>query len=553
MSVTFDCLHLLGLIFLMCSTLRAEPNVPTPITCRTRGVDLAEARAVVVCPPDCALQQLSVYGSEVYASVSSVCGAAIHRGVITESGGSLKVHRLPGREKYLSSLSHGVKSQTLSRWTASFTVSRLISQPMEVLGESSITAFPRPGPVKKPLKKNPKKAAQNGNKDCKVDIALLLDSSYNIGQRRFNLQKSFVSKLVLMLRTGPEGPHLGVVHVSEMPQTEFYLKNFTQPKDVISAIKEMGFRGGNTNTGKALLHTVESFFSPENGMRRGLPRVVVIFVDGWPSDNLEKAAMRARESGINVFMVTVAKAALDELGMVQDRNFVEKAVCRDNGFFSFTMPSWFSTNKYVKPLTQKICSVDQMLCSKTCYNSVNLGFLIDGSSSVGDGNFRLVLEFMVGITEAFEISDLGARVGAVQFTYDQKLEMDFNDYTDKEPALEALRSIRYMSGGTATGDAISYTLANLFQPHEASSSRDFLIIITDGQSYDDVGGPAQTVKSEGITVYSVGVAWAPQDDLRAMASEPKESHTFFTRDFSGLEQFQQTIVKGICRDFNEAQ
>ncbi|KAJ8353526.1 hypothetical protein SKAU_G00210930 [Synaphobranchus kaupii] len=390
-------------------------------------------------------------------------------------------------------------------------------------------------------------------RDCQVDIALLLDSSYNIGQRRFNLQKNFVSKLALMLRIGPEGPHLGVVHVSEMPRTEFYLKNFTQPKDVISAIKEMGFRGGNTNTGKAMLHTVESFFSAENGMRRGLPRVAVVFVDGWPSDDLEKAATRARESGINVFLVTVSKAAPEELGMVQDRNFVQKAVCRDNGFFSFYMPSWFSTNKYVKPLTQKICSVDQMLCSKTCYNSVNLGFLIDGSSSVGDGNFRLVLEFMAGIANAFEISDMGARVGAVQFTYDQKLEMDFSDHKEKEAALEALRSISYMSGGTATGDAITYTIANLFQPHKASLSRNVLIIITDGQSYDDVRGPALAAKSEGITVYSVGVAWAPLDDLRAMASEPKESHTFFTRDFSGLEQFQQTIVRGICRDFNEAQ
>ncbi|KAJ8353528.1 hypothetical protein SKAU_G00210950 [Synaphobranchus kaupii] len=164
MSVIFDFLHLLGLIFLMCRSFRAEPSVPTPITCMTRGADLADVRAVVVCPSNCALQQLSVFGSRVYAAVSSVCGAAIHRGVITESGGSLKAHRLPGRENYLSSLSHGVKSQTLSRWTASFTVSNLLSQPMEVLGESSTIALPRPGPAKKALKKNPKKVTQNGNK-----------------------------------------------------------------------------------------------------------------------------------------------------------------------------------------------------------------------------------------------------------------------------------------------------------------------------------------------------------------------------------------------------
>lgn len=47
--------------------------------------------------------------------------------------------------------------------------------------------------------------------DCPVDMALLLDSSYNIGQRRFNLQKSYISKLVSTLKVGSPGPHVGVV------------------------------------------------------------------------------------------------------------------------------------------------------------------------------------------------------------------------------------------------------------------------------------------------------------------------------------------------------
>lgn len=47
--------------------------------------------------------------------------------------------------------------------------------------------------------------------DCQMEIALLLDSSNNIGQRRFNLQKNFISKLAVMLKIGPNGPHVGVV------------------------------------------------------------------------------------------------------------------------------------------------------------------------------------------------------------------------------------------------------------------------------------------------------------------------------------------------------
>lgn len=51
------------------------------------------------------------------------------------------------------------------------------------------------------------------------------------------------------------------------------------------------------------------------------------------------------------------------------------------------------------------------LQGKTCYNSVNIGFLIDGSSSVGHANFQLVLDFLAGIARSFDISDMGSRIG----------------------------------------------------------------------------------------------------------------------------------------------
>ena len=138
-----------------------------------------------------------------------------------------------------------------------------------------------------------------------------------------------------------------------------------------------------------------------------------------------------------------------------------------------------------------------MLCSKTCYNSVNIGFLIDGSSSVGDSNFRLVLEFISNIAKAFEISDIGSKIAAVQFTYDQRTEFSFTDYTTKEKVISAIRNIRYMSGGTATGDAISFTTRNVFGPMKDGPNKNFLVVLTDGQSYDDVRGPAAAAQKAG--------------------------------------------------------
>ena len=120
----------------------------------------------------------------------------------------------------------------------------------------------------------------------------------------------------------------------------------------------------------------------------------------------------------------------------------------------------------------------------------------------------------------------------------------------------------------------------IFSTRRSGPGRNFLIVVTDGQSYDDVRGPATAaqrlgvcynkgkatavcvhfspkpvspiIQSPGITIYSVGVAWAPLDDLRVMSSEPKDSHTFFTREFTGLSEFIPPLVRGICRDFTES-
>lgn len=76
--------------------------------------------------------------------------------------------------------------------------------------------------------------------------------------------------------------------------------------------------------GKALKYTAQKFFSLENGARKGIPKIIVVFLDGWPSDDLEEAGIVAREFGVNVFIVSVAKPTTEELGMVQDIGFVDK-------------------------------------------------------------------------------------------------------------------------------------------------------------------------------------------------------------------------------------
>lgn len=54
--------------------------------------------------------------------------------------------------------------------------------------------------------------------------------------------------------------------------------------------------------------------------------MVVVMVDGWPTDRVEEASRLARESGINIFFVTIEAAAESEKQNVIEPNFVDKVL-----------------------------------------------------------------------------------------------------------------------------------------------------------------------------------------------------------------------------------
>uniref|UniRef100_A0A8C8SCY3 Cochlin n=1 Tax=Pelusios castaneus TaxID=367368 RepID=A0A8C8SCY3_9SAUR len=461
---------------------------------------------IAKCPPGCQDIKYRVYGTDIYASFSSVCGAAIHSGTIDNSGGKILVQKVAGHSGYRGSYSNGIRSLSLPRWRESFIVSGTVGR------HNSDTLISWKRKIKS--KKEQKYPTQFFGvsllfsvSDCKVDLSFLIDGSWSIGKRRFLIQKQFLSDVAQTLDVGIAGPLMGIIQYGDEPSTEFNLKTHTNSKDVKSAIEKISQKGGLSNVGctihpssflagKALSFVTKNFFLDTSGNRGGAPNVAIVLVDGWPTDKVEEASRMARESGINIFFVTIEGADEKEKQNVVEPNFVEKAVCRTNGFYSINVPSWFNLHKVVQTLVKRVCDTDRLACSKTCLNSADIGFVIDGSSSVGTGHFRTVLQFVANISKEFEISDTDTRIGAVQYTYEQRLEFGFDKHSTKQDVLNAVKRINYWSGGTSTGAAINYAFEQLFSKSKPNK-RKIMILITDGRSYDDVRGPAMTAHQNG--------------------------------------------------------
>ncbi|XP_034754265.1 vitrin isoform X11 [Etheostoma cragini] len=717
-SLTAVCLALL----LSC-TCWAKPGgskskkpkqVVPDIQCDVRAGKINLPEFIVKCPAHCKETKQLVYGTGVFASISSICNAAIHSGVITNTGGKVIVRKMAGQNIYRGSNANGLRSLSLPKWRESFVVKvgkpkkgviypstldyvptrptyvkpsqkeatpttpepttttppeptttttlattttttttppppqttakpraavykvrdagsshpylasvaaassrqsqngqgkspsqvlrgsaypnrfsqRASAGPRRPEAETTIRRQPSSpvGPVprstdsdvnrkvpldtthtrvepvdawkpdanpyesgfsvreQEPVPRAPEPVSQ-GDPNCKVDLAFLMDGSWSIGKRRFKIQKDFLSEVAQTINVGVAGPMMGLIQYGDDPVTEISLKSYSNSREVKSAIEKIAQKGGLSNVGKALSYINKHYFSDSNGNRGAAPNVAVVLVDGWPTDKVEEASRLARESGINIFFVTIEGADDNEKQNLIETNFVDKAVCRTNGFFSLPVASWFALRKAVQPLVKRVCDTDRLVCSKTCLNANDIAFVIDGSSSVGTGNFRTVLQFVANITREFEISDTDTRVGAVQYTYEQRLEFGFGQYNNKAELLNAIKRVNYWSGGTSTGAAITYAAEQLFSKSKPNK-RKIMIVITDGRSYDDVRAPALAVHRQGVIAYSIGIAWAAQDELEYIATDPDKEHSFFVDEFDNLYKFVPKIIHNICQEFN---
>ncbi|KAM5292789.1 vitrin isoform 1-T1 [Ctenodactylus gundi] len=632
-----------------------RPKFAVPqINCDVKAGKIINPEFIVKCPAGCQDPKYHVYGTGIYASYSSVCGAAVHSGVLNNSGGKILVRKVAGQSGYKGSYSNGVQSLSLPRWRESFIISEskpkkdvtypssltyssartpaakagkclyettkanakpsvpgTTAQPVTLMQipeaeatpatlpkpsllAASATSSPRlqpfghrsremdpwstttyasrrnspganpgetdlwkPGAVlldagfvpKEELSTQSLEPVSQGDPNCKVDLSFLIDGSSSIGKRRFRIQKQFLADVAQALDIGPAGPLMGIVQYGDNPATQFNLKTHMNSQDLKAAIEKITQRGGLSNVGRAISFMTKNFFSKANGNRGNAPNVAVVVVDGWPTDKVEETSRLARESGINIFFVTIEAAVEHEKQHVVEPNFANKAVCRTNGYYSFNVQSWFGLRKTVQPLMKRVCDTNRLACSKTCLNSADIGFVIDGSSSVGTSNFRTVLQFVANLSKEFEISDTDTRIGAVQYTYEQRLEFGFDKYNTKTDILNAIKRVGYWSGGTSTGAAIHYALEQLFKKSKPNK-RKLMILITDGRSYDDVRIPAMAAHQKGVITYAVGVAWAAQDELEVIATHPARDHSFFVDEFDNLYKSVPKIIQNICTEFN---
>ncbi|KAL5012630.1 hypothetical protein ScPMuIL_011181 [Solemya velum] len=151
-----------------------------------------------------------------------------------------------------------------------------------------------------------------------ADVIFVVDESGSVGYRNFRLQLDFIKDMVSSFIIGPDNTQVSVVTFNAMPYNEFFLNEYDNTDDILGAIDTIRYSWGGTAIHEGLDFVLLNTLLPENGARPDVPKVVVVFTDGYSDfDAANAAAIGLRSLGVIVIAVGVgSKVKIDLLNVI---------------------------------------------------------------------------------------------------------------------------------------------------------------------------------------------------------------------------------------------
>nr|XP_046167949.1 matrilin-4-like [Oncorhynchus gorbuscha] len=159
----------------------------------------------------------------------------------------------------------------------------------------------------------PKEGLEQKCKSGPVDLMFIIDSSRSVRPHEFETMRKFMIDIIHTLDMEANATRVGVVQYSSQVQNEFSLKTHGKLQGMVKGINEIVPLAQGTMTGLAIKYVMNHAFTAAEGDRPKVPNVAVIITDGRPQDRVAEVAAEARDKGIEIYAVGVARADMTSL------------------------------------------------------------------------------------------------------------------------------------------------------------------------------------------------------------------------------------------------
>lgn len=158
--------------------------------------------------------------------------------------------------------------------------------------------------------------------DGQVDLVIIVDSSTSVGRDNFNKTLKFCKDFLNNADIDSGNVRVGIVTYSTAVKVHFHLNSYSSKADVFTAIDNIPYLYGSTNTAGGLETMRTDMFTARNGDRPGAKNIAMIVTDGVSNINSRRTipeAIQARDEGIHIYAVGIGLTDTRELdGMASE-------------------------------------------------------------------------------------------------------------------------------------------------------------------------------------------------------------------------------------------
>ncbi|XP_037136411.1 uncharacterized protein col6a3 isoform X2 [Syngnathus acus] len=379
------------------------------------------------------------------------------------------------------------------------------------------------------------------------DIVFLLDGT-DKSEPRFQDIKDFVLGVVAELHIDENNDQVALVQYSDTAQIHFDLKRFSSPDSVVSTIRDLAHKGGSPNNiGAALQYLRERIFTPDAGSRfpQGVPQILFVLSNERSADDIRAPVRMLKDVGVIIIAIGTATADTLELQtMSHDAKYAFSV--SDYKELLVAKESVLSLLKEADHHLEQSAPVESFEPRKN-----DVVFLIDGSYD-SRNDFEAIRQFIEQMAETLNF-DGRDRMAVVQYSRNSTVNFYLNSYSSKTDVLNSIRNIGHKYGRPLyLGKALEFVRDNVFAAsvggRRASLVPQYLFVFSGGRSKDDVRGPAQSLKKNGIRTFSIGTKNADTLEMQNISFTP--SHYFSVTSFTNLPSVHES-VKAMMKDVDD--
>ncbi|KAL3854705.1 hypothetical protein ACJMK2_013963 [Sinanodonta woodiana] len=153
----------------------------------------------------------------------------------------------------------------------------------------------------------------------KVDLVFILDASTSVTKANYKKMLAFCKNVLGYTDIDSGNVRVGVVIYSTDVDIQFHLNQYSKITDVFTAIDNIPYIYGSTNTADGLRTMRTEMFTVANGDRPDADNVAVIITDGISNINARRTvpeAVQARAMGIHIYAIGIGLSDSTELDAI---------------------------------------------------------------------------------------------------------------------------------------------------------------------------------------------------------------------------------------------